>query len=216
MNYPVGEHLILEQGSAEWKAARVGSLGASQIADALATTRSGFAASRANVMSTLIVERLTGQPVETFVNDAMRRGTEKEPDARIAYEFAHGVTVVQCGLFRHPTLTGTHASPDGLIGDDGSAEIKCPNTATHVETLLTEKVPEKYIKQIQWQMACAGRSWTDFISYDDRTPPELRLFVKRINRDDAMIANMEKEIAEFLAELDAKIAHLKTRFARAA
>lgn len=216
MIYPVGEHLQLSQGSDEWRAARCGSLGASQIADALARTKTGYGASRDNVMSALLVERLTGVPTETFVSDAMRRGTEKEPEARIAYEFDQGVTVEQVGIFLHPTLKGTHASPDGLVEEFGLVEIKCPNTATHIATLLSDSVPTKYIKQMQWQMATTGRLWTDFVSWDDRVPPEMRLFVKRVSRDDRMISDMEHEVSVFLAELEGKIAQLQNRFARAA
>lgn len=216
MIYPVGEHLQLAQGSDEWRVARCGSLGASQIADALARTKTGYGASRDNVMSALLVERLTGVPTETFVNDAMRRGTEKEPEARIAYEFDQGGAVEQVGLFLHPTLKGTHASPDGLVEDAGSVEIKCPNTATHIATLLSNTVPSKYIKQMQWQMAATGRLWNDFVSWDDRVPPEMRLFVKRVSRDDAMISEMEREVSAFLAEMEEKIAQLQNRFARAA
>lgn len=216
MAYPVGEHLLFAQGTQEWRDARCGSLGASQVADALARTKSGFGASRANVMSALIVERLTGAPTEMYVNDAMRRGTEKEPDARLAYEFAYGVMVEQVGLFRHPSIVGSHASPDGLVGQDGSVEIKAPNTATHIDTLLSDSVPDKYVKQIQWQMAATGRLWTDFVSFDDRVPPEMRLYVKRLERDDAKIAEMEHEIVAFISELNAKLDQLQKRIARAA
>lgn len=216
MSYPIGEHLQFSQGTDEWRAARCGSLGASQIADALARTKTGYGASRANLMSVLLVERLTGVPTETFVNDAMRRGNEKEPDARIAYEFASGLMVEQVGLFKHPTIAGTHASPDGHIGDDGSLEIKCPNTATHIDTLLSDSIPDKYVKQMQWQMAATGRLWTDFVSFDDRVPPEMRLFIKRVPRDDSKISEMEREVSAFLAELEEKLAHLQQRFARAA
>ena len=102
------------------------------------------------------------------------------------------------------------ASPDGLVNDDGLIEIKCPNTATHIDTLLSESLPTKYFTQMQFQMACTGRKWCDFVSFDPRMPKELQLFVKRVDRDDAYIDMLEKEIVSFLKELDAKIAKLET------
>lgn len=204
--------LTLVQGSAEWLQARVGSLGASRIADAVAKTKFGWGASRANIMAELVAERLTGRPAETYVNDAMRRGTEKEPQARACYELFHDVTVEQVGLVRHARIPGTHASPDGLIGHDGALEIKCPNTATHLDTLLSETLADKYIKQIQWQLCCTGRAWCDFVSFDDRLPERMQMFVKRIPRDDVLIAQLEKDVADFVAELDAKVAALRNKF----
>ena len=100
------------------------------------------------------------------------------------------------------------ASPDGLVNDDGLLEIKCPNTATHIETLLSQTVPSKYNTQMQFQMACTGRSWCDFVSFDNRLPAELQLFVKRVPRDNMYIRLMEEEIVKFLNELDIKIAQL--------
>jgi putative phage-type endonuclease len=200
----------LVQGSPEWIAARVGSLGASRLHDATARTKSGYGASRANLMAELVAERLTGKPAENFTNAAMLWGIEHEPEARAAYEFELGVVVQTCGLFRHPDIAGTHASPDGLVGADGLLEIKAPNTATHIETLLTKKVPEKYVKQIQWQLAVTGRKYCDFATYDPRMPQELQLWILRVMRDDKMIAELEKEARAFLAELDEKVTALRS------
>lgn len=204
----------LEQGSDAWLAARCGSLGASRVADAIAKTKTGYGASRANLMAELIAERLTGQPAERFTNTAMQWGTEKEPDARMAYEFMTNADVTTVGLFVHPTIQGTHASPDGLVGDAGLVEIKCPNTSTHIDTLLGQKVPAKYITQMQWQMACTGRHWCDFVSFDPRMPEEMRLFVARVTRDEPVIADLEREVTTFLAELTGKVAELRLLFAR--
>jgi putative phage-type endonuclease len=206
----------LIQGSEEWKLARCGSLGASRLADAVARTKTGYGASRANLMAELLVERLTGIPTEGFVSSAMQWGTEKEPDARAAYEFRSDVEVAQVGIVPHPTIVGTHASPDGLVGDDGLIEIKCPGTATHVETLLGDEIPGKYVTQMQWQMACTGRAWCDFVSFDPRMPESMSLFVKRVQRDDVRIAELELEARKFLAELDAKVSDLRTRYERKA
>jgi putative phage-type endonuclease len=147
----------MEQGSIEWRMARCGSLGASQIADALAKTKSGWGSSRANLMAQLIVERLTGTPQETFQNAAMLWGIEKEPEAKAAYAFRTDSDIVDVGLVRHPVIEGTHASPDGLIGADGMIETKCPQSATHLDYLLTGSIPQKYLLQCQWQLACTRR-----------------------------------------------------------
>lgn len=204
--------LDLIQGSDAWLEARVGSLGASRIAEAVARTKTGWGASRANLMAEMVAERLTGTPADRFTNAAMQWGTEKEPEARAAYEFLTDVDVALVGIVRHPSIAGTHASPDGLVGEDGLVEIKAPNTATHIETLLGQKVPEKYVAQMQWQMACTGRRWCDFASYDPRLPEAMRLFVKRVERDDALIATLEKDIAAFLAELAEKVTSLRALY----
>jgi len=204
------------QGSEEWLAIRVGKVTASRVADVIARTKTGWGASRVNYMAELIAERLTGEPAEKFTNAAMKWGTENEPDARIAYEFRTDSEVVQVGFIPHPTISMTGASPDGLVGDDGLVEIKCPNTATHIDTLISQTVPGKYVTQMLWQMACTGRQWCDFVSFDPRMPEHMRLFVKRVPRDDARIAELERDVADFLAELDGKVAELTALYERKA
>lgn len=199
----------LVQGSTEWLAARAGSLGASQVHMAIARTKSGWGASRDNIMAQLIAERMTGKPTETFVNDAMRWGTATEPQARSMFALEMGVDVVECGLYRHPTIAGTHASPDGLIGDDGLLEIKSPNTATHIATLLSDSIDGKYITQVNWQIAVTGRRWATICSFDPRMPAELQMWTKRIDRDDAAIKDLEQLVADFIGELEAKLAKLE-------
>lgn len=208
------DSLTLVQGSPEWLAARVGSLGASQVHEALAKTKSGWGAGRANTMAALVVERLTGQPTVMFQNDAMRWGTETEPQARDAYAFHADVDVEQVGLIKHPRIGGTHASPDGLIGPDGLLEIKCPQSGTHMETLLGAPIASKYITQVQWQLACFDRAWCDWVSFDPRFPGEMQLFIQRIHRDDTHIAELEREVAAFLDEVNAKVAALKHQYGR--
>jgi len=193
------------QGSDQWFTIRIGKVTASRVADVLAKTKTGFSASRENYMAQLVCERLTGQKAEGFTNSAMQWGTETEPLARAAYESLKDVLVDEVGFVPHPTIEMAGASPDGLVGDDGLLEIKCPNTATHIETLLSQTVPNKYNTQMQFQMACTDRSWCDFVSFDNRLPAELQLFVKRVPRDDMYIRLMEAEIIQFLAELDEKI-----------
>lgn len=204
------------QGTDEWRRIRAGKLTASRMADAVAKTKTGWGASRANLMAELIAERLTGVPAERFINDAMRWGTEMEPEARRAYEFMKSYDVVQVGFVTHPLLPMSGASPDGLVGDHGMVEIKCPVTATHIETLLGGSVPGKYVTQIQWQLACTGRSWADFVSYDPRLPENMRLFVKRVPRDGDRIAELTEAAEEFLRELDEKVASLRAIYEREA
>lgn len=201
-----------EQRTAEWFAARLGKVTASRVADLMATTKSGYAASRDNLMAQLVVERLTGQAQESYSNSYMQWGTEQEPFARAAYEIATGQMVEECGFVPHPMIDNAGASPDGLVGDDGLVEIKCPSTATMIETLLTQKVPSKYITQMQMQMACTGRQWCDFVSFDPRLPAKAQLWVKRVPRDPEFILKMEVEIVKFLAELDSKANKLKDLF----
>lgn len=202
----------VEQGSEAWRLARLGKVGASMVADATARTKTGWGASRANLAARLVAERLTGNLTETFTNAAMQWGTEKEPEARSFYAFVHGVEVQQIGLALHPSIDMAVASPDGLIGDDGLVEIKCPNTATHIETLMSGNYDPKYLKQMQWQMACTGRRWVDWVSYDPRMPDDMRLFVQRVGRDDGIIAELEHQISAFLSEVDRTCAELIARY----
>jgi putative phage-type endonuclease len=201
------------QGSDAWLAIRLGKVTASRVADVVAKTKSGWGASRANYQAQIIAERLTGTVTESFTNAAMAWGNEKEPDARRAYEWQTDCSVVEIGFVPHPTIAMSGASPDGLIGDDGLVEIKCPNTATHIDTLLGQTAPAKYVTQMQWQMACTGRKWCDFVSFDPRLPEEMSLFVRRVERDDTRIVELEAMVAEFLAELDAKVAELRSLYA---
>lgn len=204
------------QGSPEWHAARLGKLTASRIALALATTQKGWGASRANVRAELVCERLTGNPTIGYVNDEMRWGTEHEADARAAYEFFRDCDVELVGFIDHPVIEMAGASPDGHIGADGAIEIKCPNTATHIETLLGAPVDGKYVKQVQWQMACSGRKWTDFVSFDPRLPQEMQLYIHRLPRDDKMIAQLEDQARDFLLEVEQLCENLRGKFMREA
>jgi putative phage-type endonuclease len=203
----------MEQGTNEWRLARCGSLGASQLNEALATTKSGWGASRDNLKNRIIAERLTGIPIDTFENAAMIWGKTIEPEARKAYEAHTGVFVDEMGIAYHPVLQFTHASPDGLVGNDGLIEIKCPNTTTHIETLKAKKAPSKYINQMMWQMRCTDRQWCDFVSFDPRLPSHLQLFVTRVERDEAIIADLEAKVAEFLTEVEKEIERLNEEFA---
>lgn len=203
---------MIEQRSPEWYAARCGMVTASRVADVMARTKAGWGASRANYAAELIAERLTGQPAESYQNAAMKWGIETEPQARDAYAFFADVDVVQVGFVTHPRIIRAGCSPDGLIGDDGLAEFKCPNTATHIETLLTGVVPAKYATQMLWQMACTDRKWCDYVSFDPRMPEHMRYWCKRVHRNDALIAELEREVAVFLGEVAGKVEALQTKY----
>lgn len=199
----------LEQGSEEWMQARLGKVTASRVADVIARTKSGWGAGRKNYLAELVAERLTGVAAESYQNAAMKWGIETEPQARAAYGFFQEATVEEVGFIDHPGIAMTGASPDGFVGEEGMVEIKCPNTATHIDTLLTKAIPGKYHTQMQWQMACAGRLWCDFVSFDPRMPEDLRLFVHRVERDGVLIGDLEAAVTDFLAELDKTVAALR-------
>lgn len=198
------------QGTPEWHAARAGRVTASRIADMLATTKTGWGASRANYKAELVAERLTGTVAQSYSNAAMQWGTEKEPEARSAYAFMRDLEVTPVGFVIHPRIEMAGASPDGLVGTDGLVEIKCPNTATHIDTLLAGTVPEKYYLQMQWQMICTGRKWCDFVSYDPRLPARMQLFVSRVEAVDPQA--LESAVALFLTEVDKTVAALSEKF----
>jgi putative phage-type endonuclease len=198
----------MEQRTEEWFAARCGKVTASRVADIIAKTKTGYSASRENYLAQLVCERMTGKPAESYSNAAMQWGTDQEPFARAAYEAAKDVLVEEVGFAIHPTIKDAGASPDGLVGEFGLVEIKCPNTATHIQTLLDQKVPEKYIVQMQWQMACTGRQWCDFASFDPRMEEGLQLFIKRVEYHPLYVAELEKEVINFLMDVEDKIRKL--------
>jgi putative phage-type endonuclease len=207
--------LALEQGSPEWLAFKCGRVGASRIADITAKLKNGTSgASRAAYQGELIAERLTGIPANGYTNAAMQWGTECEPLARARYQFETLSVVARVGVVIHPKLDMALASPDGLVGADGLVEIKCPHvTNNHIEALLGASVPGKYQQQMQWQMACTGRAWCDYVSFDPRMPEHMQIHVQRLERDDAVIATLEAEVEEFLEEIEERLATLRSRYA---
>lgn len=207
---------MLEQGTAGWLSQRAGKVTASCIGKVMARTKSGYGADRANYMAQLVTERLTGLPQASFTNAAMQWGTETEPQARAAYAFSISEPVVETGFHPHPTIAMSGASPDGLVGVRGLIEIKCPNSATHIETLRGAEIDRRYVLQMMWQMSCTEREWCDFASFDPRLPDEMQLHVRRVERDDALIAEIETEVSAFLAELDETVADLRARYMKEA
>jgi putative phage-type endonuclease len=198
----------VEQRSDEWFKIRCGKVTASRVSDVIAKTKSGWGASRANYMAQLIAERLTGEVADSYSNSAMQWGTDHEDEARMAYEFYENEGVQEIGFVQHQNLE-SGASPDGLVGDDGLTEIKCPNTATHIQTLLDQKIPKKYETQMLWQLECTGRKWCDFVSFDPRMPEDLKLFVKRFERDDERLDEIRTMVADFIGELEDKLTALE-------
>lgn len=203
----------LVQRSPEWFQARAGSLGGSKIKDAVAQLKKGGRMQVAvDLMYELAAERITGVPARRV--NARNWGLDHEDEARASYAFLTNLPVVQIALIPHPTIANAHASPDSLVGDEGGLEIKCPTSATHLKTFLEDAVPEEHLPQVHWNMACAGpaRRWWDFVSYDPRFPPDMRMFVKRVERDDDEIKRLEAEAVAFLEELDGKLATLRERY----
>lgn len=198
----MGKHILLEQGSPEWKAFKLGKVSASRMSDVMAKTKTGYSASRTNYMTQLLCERLTGKSEDFFVTEPMRRGTEMEPVARGCYEAKTGVMVDIAGCFVHDDMESLIASPDGLVSTDGLVEIKNPNTATHIDFMRTEKPKGEYQWQMLCQMECTGRAWCDFVSFDDRMPTQLQYACTRFHRDDKRIQEMLAEVKAFIAELN--------------
>lgn len=200
----------IEQRTDDWFTARLGKVTASSLHKVLARTKTGYGADRANYLTQLVLERVTNSNAEGYINAEMQWGIDQEPFARAAYEAHTGVLVDEIGFMPHPTIEMSGASPDGLVGDSGMVEIKCPSSKTALECWLSaDPVESKYFAQMQWQMACAGRDWCDYVVFDPRMPQKAQLFIYRVNRDDEWLATTEKEVVKFLAEVDAKVAALR-------
>jgi len=197
------------QGSAAWLAARRGRVTASRLGDLMAAGRDGKpAASRRAYLLDLVVERLTGAAVERYVSAAMQHGIDHEGEARTAYEWMTDLAVEPVGFVPHPAIPAFGASPDGLVGEDGLIEIKCPTTATHLGTLLGEPIDRRYVLQMHGQMACTGRAWCDFVSFDPRLPSPYDVRILRVVRDEALVAEIEAAVRAFADEMEATLARL--------
>jgi putative phage-type endonuclease len=201
------------QGSPEWLQARCGRVTSSRVADVLAKPKRGTGElqARANYRIELVSEILSNRVTEKYVSAEMLWGIEQEMFARTAYEIQRNTSVDLVGFVLHPEIERGGASPDGLVGDFGLVEFKCPKTNTHIGCLLDEVVPEDYQPQMLWQMACTERSWCDFVSYDPRLPEQYQLFVRRLMRDEARISEMEREARLFLGEVEDTVKKLRNR-----
>jgi putative phage-type endonuclease len=206
MNQP---YINIEQGSDEWKQARLGHVTASNMADVMSKGKgSAEAVGRYKYKVKLVAERLTQTAGESFTNAAMEWGIEQEQFACIEYEASRNVFVERTGFWVHPEIQWLGVSPDRLVGDDGLIEVKCPNTTTHLGYLFENKIPSDYYKQIQCQLWVTGRQWCDFVSYDPRLPKRNQLLIVRAERDEKLIKEMETETLQFLGEVNQLIIKL--------
>lgn len=204
-----GNFLDVIQGSREWFEARCGTITASRTGDVVAIKVNGEAkVERDHYRAELVAERLTRQPYPRFVSQDMRWGLEQEPFARAAYELDRGVLVETAGFVLHPDIAGFGCSPDGLIGDDGLLQIKCPATATHLKWLLAGAIPEEHCPQMLSEMSCTGRIWCDFMSFDPRMPEHLQKFIIRFHRDEDLIRKQNRVIVHFRQEIESVLARL--------
>ena len=195
------------QGSPEWLSERAGKVTASMVSAVLAKPET---AGYRDYQAQLVAEILTGKPQGSdYINAAMAFGTEMEPLARSAYEAETGFSVDEVGFCQHPTINRAGASPDGLVGNSGLVEIKCPKVATHLAYLIAGVVPVGYKNQMMWQMACSGRDWCDFASFRPDLPEHLQLFVIRFKRDPARILELETAVVAFLDSVDKMLSQLK-------
>jgi len=201
---------VIEQGTPEWHQLRCGKVTASRVADIVRKVKSGgVSASRQRYLGELVAERLTGAPTVGFKSADMEWGNANEDNARQFYAFMNDVTLETIAFVPHPTIEMAGASPDRLVGADGLVEIKAPAVHTHIDTLLTDAIEPDYLKQMCWQMACTGRQWVDYVSYEPRLPENLRMFTKRVHRDETAIKAMEAEVEKFLAEVEDTIHQLQ-------
>jgi putative phage-type endonuclease len=203
------EKKMIEQGTEAWHQLRLGKVTASRVADIMAKTKTGVSASRGNYLIELALQRVTGTIEPTYINEAMQRGTEEEPRARIAYEVHTNTFVDQVAFIDHPTIEWFGASPDGLIDTNGMVEIKNPNSSTHWATIKADEIPSKYYIQMMAQLSCTGREWNDYVSFDSRFPERSQLYIKRLYRDNKYIAEMESEIKRFLEEVSIEVELIK-------
>ena len=199
----------MKQGTREWLDARLGWTTGSRIVDIMPGVKGKYLASRKNYMAEKVIEILTNQSPEHFTSESMQWGTDTEPLARSAYEAITGNFVDEDGFIPHPTIAKLGASPDGIVNPDGCIEIKCPNSATHIQTLLTGKVMRNYIFQMNCEMMCLEKQWCDFISFDPRMPENLQLYIKRFPRDEMIIAEIEIEVQKFQNELQEMLTKIK-------
>lgn len=206
MNQP---YINLEQGSDEWKQARLGHVTASNMAEVMSKGKgTAEAVGRYKYKVRLVAERLTMTAGESYTNAAMQWGIEQEQFACIAYEAQKETFVDKIGFVLHPDIKWLGVSPDRIVGHEGLIEVKCPNTTTHLDYLFDNKVPAEYYKQIQCQLWVTGRQWCDFVSYDPRLPKRNQLLIVRTERDESLIKEMEVQTLQFLAEVETLIIKL--------
>ncbi|UNE54872.1 lambda exonuclease family protein [Bartonella machadoae] len=207
----------MDQRTAEWFQARLGKVTASNVYNILSRTAKGLPTSKyEDYKIKLMTERLTGEISQSYITPSMQWGIEHEEDALKEYEFIYDADVIKCGFIPHPTIEMAGASPDGLIGEDGLVEVKCPQSTTHLRFFMYDEIKPEYIAQMQFQMACTGRKWCHFISYNPQfvgRSTGLRMKVKRIHRDDEQIEQLTKAVEVFLAEIEQDMEQILTKAA---
>lgn len=200
--------ITADQGTDEWKQARVGVPSGSKFADIMAK---GSGATRATYLTALALERITKVREDFKTTFAMEQGTEREPFARSAYEAHTGQFVTEIGFCMHDTLM-VGVSPDGLVGKAGMTEYKCPMPKTHLEYLRLDpgKCPTAYRWQVQGQLWVAEREWCDFVSYNPDFPENAQMVIRRVVRDEIAIAELESEVVKFLEDIEREIRFIKS------
>ena len=203
--------LRMKQGSIDWFLARLGFATGSHAADVMDfLKKGGESAKRANYRAQVVAELLTGKPAfDGYLSPEMEWGNEQEAYARASYEIESACDVDIVGFVTHDTIPRMGGSPDALVGDSGLLEIKCPKTSTHIEWILDGVVPAEHIPQMDFYMACTGRQWCDFVSYDPRIHESLRMFTKRLPRDNERISALEAAVIQFNAEVNETIERLQ-------
>jgi len=205
--------MLLQPGSEEWLHATAGSIGSSDAPRIVRRTQSGYSADRGTLLSEKVLEHLTGKRTDRPKTRAMQDGIDREPVARIGYSIKMNIEVQQVDPIPHPLIRGAHCSPDGLVGELGLIEIKCPEDKRHIETLDSEKIPADYLVQMMWQMAVTGRAWCDYVSFHPGFPAEMSMWVKRVPRVEAHIRDLEAEVKTFIKEVNQKVEKLTRRYA---
>ncbi|EJF98608.1 hypothetical protein MEI_00178 [Bartonella vinsonii subsp. arupensis Pm136co] len=207
----------MKQRTAEWFQARLGKVTASNVYHVLSKTAKGLPTSKyEDYKMKLMTERLTGEISQSYTTPAMQWGIEHEEDALKEYEFIYDTTITRCGFFQHPKIEMAGASPDGLIGEDGLIEVKCPQSTTHLRFFVYDEIKPEYHAQMQFQMACTGRKWCHFISYNPQflgRSTGLRMKIKRILRDEKYIEEINKAVEAFLAEIEQDMKKILTKAA---
>ncbi|EJF82923.1 lambda exonuclease family protein [Candidatus Bartonella washoeensis] len=207
----------MEQRTAEWFQARLGKVTASNVYNVLNKTAKGLPTSKyEDYKMKLITERLTGEISQSYTTPAMQWGIEHEEDALKEYEFIYDTNVTRCGFVQHPKMEMAGASPDGLIGEDGLIEVKCPQSTSHLRFFMYDEIKPEYIAQMQFQMACTGRKWCHFMSYNPQfvgRSTGLRMKIKRIFRDEKHIEEINKAVESFLAEIEQDMKQILTKAA---
>jgi putative phage-type endonuclease len=208
---------MLQPGTSEWLQFRCGSVGASDAPSVVRRIKSGgYSADRESLLAAKVLERLTNVPVTIPKTFAMLQGQEREPEARLIYSMLRDIEVEEIDPVPHPRIQWSHASPDGYVGALGLVEIKCPQPAAHLDTLLTETISGDYMVQMQWQMAVTGRDWCDYASFNPDFPSHLQLWIKRVPRDQKRILELEREVQTFIKEIQLRIDRLSVRYEKAA